>query len=86
MRFMAGFVYAEVYAFKSNTFVARVLHFSAFMLQVICMLVCVKRTNWEFTESWNLKEVFECKKYLYGVPDMGSKLLFRFRSGTHGLN
>ena len=21
-----------------------------------------------------LKEVFECKKYLYGVPDMGSKL------------
>ena len=33
-----------------------------------------------------LKEVFECKKYLYGVPDMGSKLLFRFRSGTHGLN
>ena len=33
-----------------------------------------------------LKEVFECKKYLYGVLDMGSKLLFRFRSGTHGLN
>ena len=33
-----------------------------------------------------LKEVFECKKYLYGVPDMGSKLLLRFRSGTHGLN
>ena len=33
-----------------------------------------------------LKEVFECKKYLYGVSDMGSKLLFRFRSGTHGLN
>ena len=33
-----------------------------------------------------LKEVFECKKYLYGPPDMGSKLLFRFRSGTHWLN
>ena len=33
-----------------------------------------------------LKQVFECKKYLYGVPDMDSKLLFRFRSGTHGLN
>ena len=30
--------------------------------------------------------MFECKKYLYGVPDMGSKLLFRFKSGTHGLN
>ena len=33
-----------------------------------------------------LKEDFECKKYLHGVSDMGSKLLFRFRSGTHGLN
>ena len=33
-----------------------------------------------------LKEDFECKKYLHGVSDIGSKLLFRFRSGTHGLN
>ena len=33
-----------------------------------------------------LKEDFECKKYSHGVSDMGSKLLFRFRTGTHGLN
>ena len=33
-----------------------------------------------------LKEDSECKKYLHGVSDMGSKPLFRFRSGTHGLN
>ena len=33
-----------------------------------------------------LKEDFWCKNYFYGVTDMGSKLLFRFRSGTHGLN
>ena len=33
-----------------------------------------------------LKEDFECKKYLHGASDMGSKLLLRFRSGTHGLN
>ena len=33
-----------------------------------------------------LKEDFECKKYLHGASDMGSKLLFRFRSATHGLN
>ena len=33
-----------------------------------------------------LKEDFECMKYLHGVFDMVSKLLFRFRSGTHGLN
>ena len=28
----------------------------------------------------------EFKKYLHGVADAGSRLLFRFRSGTHGLN
>ena len=28
--------------------------------------------------------MFECKKYMYRVPDMGSKLLFR--CGTLGLN
>ena len=33
-----------------------------------------------------LTEDFECKKYLHGVSDMGSKLLFRFRSGTHSIN
>ena len=35
-----------------------------------------------------LKEDFERKKYLHGVSDMGFNryLLFRFRSGTHGLN
>ena len=28
----------------------------------------------------------ECKKYLHGICDAGSRLLFMFRSGTHGLN
>ena len=28
----------------------------------------------------------ECKKYLHGICDAGSRLLFKFRSGTHGLN
>ena len=31
------------------------------------------------------KEV-EFKRYLHGVSDAGTKLLFKFRSGTHGLN
>ena len=26
------------------------------------------------------------KKYLHGVSDAGTRLLFKFRSGTHGLN
>ena len=28
----------------------------------------------------------EFKKYLHGICDVGSRLLFKFRSGTHGLN
>ena len=28
----------------------------------------------------------EFKKYLRGVSDAGTRLLFKFRSGTHGLN
>ena len=28
----------------------------------------------------------EFKKYLHGLCDAGSRLLFKFRSGTHGLN
>ena len=31
------------------------------------------------------KEV-EFKRYLHGVSDAGIRLLFKFRSGTHGLN
>ena len=31
------------------------------------------------------KEV-EFKKYVHGVSDAGNRLLFKFRSGTHGLN
>ena len=30
--------------------------------------------------------VIEFKMYLHGVADAGSRLLFKFRSGTHGLN
>ena len=28
----------------------------------------------------------EFKKYLHGVADVGSRLVFKFQSGTHGLN
>ena len=31
-------------------------------------------------------KVVEFKKYLHGPGDAGSRLLFKFRSGTHGLN
>ena len=35
-------------------------------------------------------EMYNCnvefKKYLHGVSDAGTRLLFEFRSGTHGLN
>ena len=28
----------------------------------------------------------EFKKYLHGISDAGTRLLFKFGSGTHGLN
>ena len=31
-------------------------------------------------------KIVEFKKYLRGVGDAGTRLLFKFRSGTHGLN
>ena len=58
--------------------------FKNFVISSLHSGMCKKsklRVNRELTED------FECKKYLHGISDMGSKLLFiRFRSGTHGLN
>ena len=34
----------------------------------------------------NYYEIQKFKKYLHGICDAGSRLLFKFRSGTHGLN
>ena len=31
-------------------------------------------------------KVVDFKTYLHGVSDTGTRLLFKFRSGTHGLN
>ena len=33
-----------------------------------------------------LKENFECKQYLHGISDMGSKLFLSFRSETHSMD
>ena len=57
--------------------------FKNFVLSSLHSGMCKKSKLRVYRE---LKEDFECKKYLHGVSDMGSKLLFRFRSGTHGLN
>ena len=65
------------------------------------LLACVKeciseRESRRFEEGLNTKvkldiykwfgKSVEFKKYLHGVCDAGSRLLFKFRSGTHGLN
>ena len=58
---------------------------------------CVSnRESKEYVEGLNSKvklEVYktfgkevEFKRYLHGVSDAGTRLLFKFRSGTHGLN
>ena len=64
-------------------------------------MACVKdevseRECREFEEGLNSKvklalyktfgKCVEFKKYLHGISDVGVRLLFKFRSGTHGLN
>ena len=55
-----------------------------------------ERESSKFEEDLNSKvklslyrtfgKIVEFKKYLRGVGDAGTRLLFKFRSGTHGLN
>ena len=52
-----------------------------------------ERERKKFVEGLNSKVKIKCfgkevqfKKYLYGLSDAGTRLLFKFRSGTHGLN
>ena len=62
-----------------------------------CVEECIsERESRRFEEGLNAKvkldiykrfgKSVEFKKYLHGVCDAGSRLLFKFRSGTHGLN
>ena len=63
-----------------------------------CVEECIsERESRKFEEGLNTKvkldilykrfgKSVEFKKYLHGVCDAGSRLLFKFRSGTHGLN
>ena len=57
--------------------------FKNFVISSLHSGMCKKNKSRVYRE---LKEDFESTKYLHGVSDMGSKLLFRFRSGTHDLN
>ena len=46
-----------------------------------------ERESGKFEEGLNSKgKIVEFEKYLRGVGDAGTRLLFKFRSGTHGLN
>ena len=62
-----------------------------------CVEECIsERESRKFEEGLNTKvklDIYkrfgrsvEFKKYLHGVCDAGSRLLFKFKSGTHGLN
>ena len=61
-----------------------------------CVEECTSERESRFEEGLNTKvkldiykrfgKSVEFKKYLHGVYDAGSRLLFKFRSGTHGLN
>ena len=56
-----------------------------------CIDECIsKRECRKLEERLTMYEKFgkkvEFKKYLHGVREAGTRLLFKFRSGTHGLN
>ena len=61
-----------------------------------CVEECISERERRFEEGLNTKvkldiykwfgKSVEFKKYLHGVCDAGRRLLFKFRSGTHGLN
>ena len=62
-----------------------------------CVEECIsERESRRFEEGLNTKvkldfykrfgKSVKSKKYLHGVCDAGSRLLFKFRSSTHGLN
>ena len=59
---------------------------NAFKNFVICRLHSGMCRKSKLSVYYRELNDFQCKKYLHGVSDMGSKILFRFRSGTHGLN
>ena len=53
--------------------------------------MCSERECRKFEEGLNNKVklticIKQFKKYLHGVNDAGTRLSFKFRSGTHGLN
>ena len=60
-----------------------------------CVEECIsERESRKFEEGLNTKVKLDMykrfgtsvKKYLHGICDAGSRLLFKCRSGTHGLN
>ena len=62
-----------------------------------CVEECIsERESMKFEEGLNTKvkldmykyfsKSVEFKKYLHGLCDAGSRHLYKFRSGTHGLN
>ena len=71
---------------------------SSYASFMACVEECIsERESRKFEEGLNTNKVkldmykrfgksVEFKKYLHGICDIGSRLLFKFRSGTHGLN
>ena len=64
---------------------------------MVCVEECIsERESRKFEEGLNTNvklgvykhfgNCVEFKKYLHGICDAGSRLLFKFRSATHGLN
>ena len=57
----------------------------AYVCDTVCRMDKVPPRVLHFS-AFHCNKVVEFKKYLHGKSDAGSRLMFKFRSGTHGLN
>ena len=51
-----------------------------------CVEECISERECRKFEEGQKKVKLATYKYLHGVSDAGTRLLFKFRSGTHGFN
>ena len=56
------------------------------VMQSVRVLVMCLNSKVKLSLYGTFGKIVEFKKYLRGVGDAGTRLLFKFRSGTHGLN
>ena len=64
-----------------------IITISRHMPYICCIIIFSRHCCWiKKLQALRFVKQSEFKKYLHGFCDPGSRLMFKFRSGTHGLN